>query len=284
MPTPTKVSTSLINSAIPQIVGGRITIASNTPVSTAATATNTQVFWTPYLSPLISLYNTTTGLWDILTHPDLPLTVPNTSNTKYRLFAYNNAGVVAIESAAGNTALARQDGVLVKSGDASRRYLGEFATSIDPGVVALYKSYDGAVGPCYIGIWNLYNQVRIDATSFIGTASYTYATNTIRQIGGYTGAALIAVTGPVLGTVVTAQAMARISGGTTYELGFGRGSTTVFNGSIASGTGTNMLDVVDTVASFDEILQLNTLERGVSGTTTVTGGTNYTRTTYSLMY
>jgi hypothetical protein len=58
-----------------------------------------------------------------------------TPNTNYDVLGYNNSGTLALDLVAWTngttraTALARQDGVLVKSGATTRRYLGTLRTT-----------------------------------------------------------------------------------------------------------------------------------------------------------
>lgn len=86
--------------------------------------------------------------------------VPDNVNAVYDVFAYWNSGIVLELVAWTNlttraTALARQDGVLVKSGDPTRRYMGTIWTKYDTDLSKEYaRSY-----PNHRGLWNHHHKV-----------------------------------------------------------------------------------------------------------------------------
>lgn len=86
--------------------------------------------------------------------------------------AYTSGGNWFIIDNTRATALALQNGVLVKSGDASRRYIGTAMTD-----------YDGTIPVGYNGkffLWNLYNRVQNVNTVIETTDTWTYSTATWR--------------------------------------------------------------------------------------------------------
>ena len=113
---------------------GRLTLESNVPVSTTDQTAKTTIYYTPYNGTKISLYDGTT--WATYNFSQLSLALGTlTSGANYDVFLYNNAGTLTLESlvwstnTARATALALQDGVYVKSGATTRRYLGTFRTT-----------------------------------------------------------------------------------------------------------------------------------------------------------
>ena len=111
----------------------RLTLASNTPVMTSEVLAATTLYLTPYIGNRIALYNGTS--WDVIESNEVNISLSTVAaDTNYDVFAYNNSGTVTLEllawtsSGAGTsaraTALAYQEGVLVKSGTATRRYVG----------------------------------------------------------------------------------------------------------------------------------------------------------------
>lgn len=106
-----------------------------------------------------------------------------TSGKPYDIFCYDNAGTPTLEflvwtnDTTRATALAYQDGVLVKSGAATRRYLGTFyTTSTTTTEDSATKRY----------LWNYYHRVMRFMRRGESTASWTYTTATYRQANGST--------------------------------------------------------------------------------------------------
>jgi hypothetical protein len=95
----------------------------------------------------------------------------------YDVFIYDNAGTITLEAVAWTngttraTALTTQDGIPVKSGDATRRYLGMFKLSTSTGT---------EVGGQRCLIWNVYNQVEIELSVLPTGSSWNYTTATWR--------------------------------------------------------------------------------------------------------
>ena len=116
----------------------RLTLVSNTPVMTTEVLAATTLYLTPYVGNRIALYNGST--WDVLESEEVSLSLTDlAADTNYDVFAYNNSGNLALETAVWSgswagvstraTALVYQNGVLVKSGELTRRYLGTIRTS-----------------------------------------------------------------------------------------------------------------------------------------------------------
>lgn len=108
---------------------GRLTLETGVPVSTTDQSAKATLYWTPYLGNSVGLYNGTT--WVMRSFIELSLSlVGYTASKPYDIFVYDNAGTAALESliwtsaTARATALTTQDGVLVKTGATTRRYLG----------------------------------------------------------------------------------------------------------------------------------------------------------------
>ena len=114
--------------------GGRLTLTTGVPVTTADVTAAGTIYYTPYTHDLIDLYD---GASDWIVYqfgePSLALTV--TSGLVYDIFMYSNAGVPTLESlvwasaTARATALVSQNGRWVKSGAPTRRYMGSICAS-----------------------------------------------------------------------------------------------------------------------------------------------------------
>lgn len=116
------------------IADGRLTLTSGTPVTIGDVTAATAIYYTPYKGNKIALYNGT--FWQLFKFSELTLSLSAlTADKNYDVFVYNNSGTLTLESliwtndSTRATALVRQDGVLIKSGATSRRYLGTFRTT-----------------------------------------------------------------------------------------------------------------------------------------------------------
>ena len=113
------------------IVGGRLTLQSNYPVSTTDQTAKATLYYTPYTGNDISLYDTGTSKWVLYNSAQVSLSLAGyTADKPYDIFAYDNAGTLTLESVIWTntstraTALARQNGVYVKTGAVNKRYIG----------------------------------------------------------------------------------------------------------------------------------------------------------------
>jgi hypothetical protein len=100
------------------------------------------------------------------------------------VFVYANAGTPTLEATAWTndttraTALVAQNGVLVKSGATTRRYIGSFRTTTVSGQTE--DSYAKRL------VWNYYHRVPRGLRVFDATDSWTYTTAAWRQANGST--------------------------------------------------------------------------------------------------
>lgn len=171
-------------SKLPGVCNGRLTLTSNTPITTSDVISATTIYLTPYNGNQIALYDGAT--WGVYSFSELSLSLSGlAANTNFDVFIYNNSGIFTLESVAWSdgttraTALIMQDGIYVKSGATTRRYLGTFRTT-------------ATIGQCENSqakrfVWNYYNQVSTLGISYNTTANWTYATATWREHNGGTG-------------------------------------------------------------------------------------------------
>src|SRR5688572_3646151 len=163
---------------IEQICNGRLTLTTGLPVTTADVTAAANVFFTPYKGNRVAVYSG--SVWELLTFTQLTISLASgfSSGKPYDVFAYNNAGVLALETLVWTndttraTALALQDGVYVKSGDATRRYIGTFYTT------SATTTEDSAAKRF---VWNYCNRVPRFMQVIEATASWNYTTLTWRQ-------------------------------------------------------------------------------------------------------
>lgn len=109
--------------------GGRLTLETGVPVSTLAQSAKTTLYYTPYKHNVISLY--ANSKWNPIQFTEKSITLVGLiASRPYDVWGYLSGGTLALELLAWTdgtnraTALARQDGMYIKSGDATRRYLG----------------------------------------------------------------------------------------------------------------------------------------------------------------
>lgn len=160
------------------ICQGRLTLTSGKPVTTANVTGATNVYWSPYKGNLIALYDGTR--WNLLSFTEQTLALGTlTSGLPYDVFAYINSNAVAVEKLAWSTATARatalttQDGILVKSGATTRRYLGTFCTTAT-------TTTEDSDSKRYV--YNYYNRTLRKMKCFDNTNSWAYTSATYQEI------------------------------------------------------------------------------------------------------
>lgn len=219
----------------PAVCNGRLTLTTAVPVTTADVTGATNIFFTPYRGNTIGLYDGAAA-WTVLPFTEKTLALGTLTNAlPYDVFAYNNGGVVALELLAWTntttraTALVLQDGVYVKTGATTRRYLGTFLTT------ATTTTEDSAAKRL---LWNCYNRVPRALLRQEGTASWTYQTATWRQARADATNQIEIVVGlaetPLSLAVVGAAGNA---GAPTLGLSIGENSTTTPSTSVVGGSG-----------------------------------------------
>lgn len=167
---------------------GRLTLLSGTPVPTTDQTAKTTVYFTPFRGNRIAVYDGA-SLWLLRTFSELSVAVPATTNTNFDVFAYDNAGAVALETVNWTngttraTALTTQNGVLVKSGATTRRYLGTGRTTGTSGQCQDSRGEGHQAGGRRF-LWNYYNRVLLQAGVKDTTDSWTYTTATWRNANG----------------------------------------------------------------------------------------------------
>lgn len=166
------------------VVDGRLTATSATPVTTSNVAAATSIYYTPYKGNRIALYDGS-ALWNTRTFTEITISISGcTASKPYDVFMYDNAGTVTAETlvwtsaTARATALTTQDGVLVKTGATTRRYVGSFYCNSSGGQTddTLSKRL----------LWNYYNRVPRPMRLLEATATWNYTLATWRQANGST--------------------------------------------------------------------------------------------------
>jgi len=160
-----------VNVGLGMLNGLRLTLTSNTPVTTSDVTGATTIYLTPYKHGRIALYD---GVdWSTRTSSEVSLALGTlTSNIQYDVFAYWNGSAVRLELSSSWATyvdhagmLLRKDGVLVKAGDPTRRYVGTIrTTSTTQTEDSSSKRY----------VWNMYNQLPRHLSVIDNTNTWTY--------------------------------------------------------------------------------------------------------------
>lgn len=173
----------LLANLVPSICQGRLTTETGVSVSTSDRTAQSTLYYTPHVGNRIALFDGTR--WKLFAFTERSLSLTGlTSGANYDVFLYDNSGTLTMElSAAWASATARtdalttQDGILVKSGATTRRYLGTIRTT---GTTTTEDSARRRF------VWNYYNQVPVHLKQFESTATWTYTTDTWRQANNST--------------------------------------------------------------------------------------------------
>ena len=206
---------------------GRLTLESGVPISTSDQTSKTTIYYTPYNGNRISIYDGTN--WSTYTFTQLSLALGTlTSGLNYDVFVYNNSGTLTLETAAWTndttraTSLTLTNGVYLKTGASTRRYLGTFrTTSTTTTEDSLSKRY----------LWNFNNKVLRSLYLYMYSGSHTYNGNAREWNNGTSITRLQFLTG-IDGETFIANGYAAItSGGFPCNAYFGVDSTTAQFGS-----------------------------------------------------
>ncbi len=141
----------------------------------------TTLYFTPHGGNQIALYDGSSA-WGLLTFAEVSISLAGlTADTNYDVFGYDSSGLtlelVAWTNATTRaTAIALQDGIYVKSGETTKRYLGTIRTA-------------GTIGQCEDSklkrfVWNMYNRRPRALLRQEDTDNWTYSTATLRQANG----------------------------------------------------------------------------------------------------
>lgn len=174
------------------VVQGRLTLESGVPISTSDQLAKTTLYFTPYRGNQISLYDGVSA-WALNTLTERSSSLAGlTADKNFDVFIYDSAGVLTLDltqwtnDSTRATALVLQDGVYVKSGATTRRYIGTIRTT-------------GTTGQCEDSdvkryVWNYINQVTRRMYVF-EEASHNYTTGAWRNWNNTTTARLQFVVG-----------------------------------------------------------------------------------------
>lgn len=156
----------------------RVNLTANITSDIQATGrASTNLYYTPYNGDKVSLYDGTR--WREYQFTEITLALSSlTASLPYDVFLYDNSGTLTLELTAWTntttraTALTTQNGVYVKTGATTRRYLGTILTT------GTTTTEDSSVQAF---VWNLYNQVPRKLYHVAINQAHTYTTGTWRN-------------------------------------------------------------------------------------------------------
>jgi len=218
------------------VAEGRLTTESGVAVSTTDRSAQSTLYYTPFHGSRISLYSG--SIWKIFEFSEISLALSGlTNNTNYDVFVYDNSGTLTLELTAWSsdtaraTALTQVDGVLLRSGSVSRRYLGTVrATSTSTIEDSRAKRF----------VWNSDNRVTRILYVTDSTNSWSYGTASWRSVNGSTANRVEFVAGEAANPVFIRSLLLALSSSSTSNFissGVGIDSTTT-NSSQMRGSGT----------------------------------------------
>lgn len=210
------------NIPIQSICNGRLTLTTATPVTTSDVTAATTLYFSPFAGNQIGLYDGS-SVWNLRAFSELSVSLSGlTANTNYDVFIYDNAGTATIDTLTAwtndttrATALVLQNGVLVKSGATTRRYIGTIRITGTTG-----QTEDSAARRY---VWNYYNRVQKLLRATDSTATWTYNSTTYRPFNNSTtdGTGQFSYVQGFSEEPVTASATALFGGGSgTLQQGF----------------------------------------------------------------
>ncbi|MBI5369076.1 MAG: hypothetical protein HZA54_18720 [Planctomycetes bacterium] len=231
------------------ICEGRLTLTTGVPVTTADVTAAGTLYFTPYQGNRVALYDG--AAWALATFTERSLALTLTSGKNYDVFLYDNSGTLTLELSAAWTndttradALALQDGVYVKSGATTRRYLGTIRAS------GTNVTEDSAARRF---VWNACQRLRRNLFRQESTGSWSYSTAAWRETNGTTNRVevVVGLLGPGVMHLHVHGVITASGSGTGYN-GIGEDSTSspvggmiVAVASSISGWGAGMSGVLD---------------------------------------
>lgn len=231
---PEDIVRSFLN--VPGLIEGRLTLESGVPISNSDQTAKSTLYFTPYRGKRVALYNGT--LWTLYDFSQISLTLSGlTSARNYDVFLHDNSGTLTLtlsnawtSNTVRNEALTTQDGILVKSGATTRRYLGTIRST------STTTTEDSALRRF---VWNYRNQSERPLKVSDSTDNWNFTTDTFRSYDNSTANRVEFVVGwsesPVM--LMFAAIITNSTAGFAGRTGIGLDVTNASNADIFPGTG-----------------------------------------------
>lgn len=208
------------------VAEGRLTTESGVPLSTSDRTAQGTIYYAPYVGTRIALYDGTG--WKLHTFTERSLALSSlTSGKNYDVFLYDNSGTLTLELSAAWTndttradALGTQDGVTVKSGTPTRRWLGTIRTT---GTASTEDSLTKRF------VWNWQNREPRKLLKDMGSSSHAYNSGTVRQYNNDAAAQVEFVVGLAgLAASFSANGILDTTTATVTRIGLGENVTNAY--------------------------------------------------------
>lgn len=270
----------LVGSAFAGAAGGRLTLATSTPVTTTDQTAKTTVYYTPYINNLLPIYDG--AAWTATVFSELSLALDSDaghtgyhqSGKLFDLFVFNDSGTLRLgtgpawsSDTAQSAAVARVSGRWVNNASIQLRW-GTGATDLST-VAANLATWVGTFRMTAGGqtedsaakrfLWNLYNRVPRPMRAIDTTDSWSYTTATIRQANNAAANQLDFVRG-LDEDAVEATAIARWANDTSGGIGF-----TMIGLDATNASATGSLFVSGSAAAANAVVTSHASYRGFPG-------------------
>ena len=231
------------------IAGGRLTLETGVPVSTSNQTAKTTLYYTPYLSGELWLYDG--SAWALHTFSEVSISLSGkTADTNYAVYGYDDSGLTLeleawTDDTTRATALVRQDGVLSKTGALTRRWLGDIRITSTTGQCEDSTSFRGVA--------NAYNRAPRVFQALDSTNSWSLAQATFRSFNNSTalGAGKVTVLCHADSFLRAAVSGQQILSGSSLYVGFGIDSTSTNYAQIYSRSTGTSTTAATTVANYE---------------------------------
>lgn len=186
--------------------GGRLTLTTLTPVMAADVTTSSSVYYTPYMSNTVPVWNGSSFSSQTFSQLTVTLVAGHLANSNYDVFVASDAGTLRActgpvwtsdtgrGTGAGTTEISRAAGLLTNSNSMTcvysassftvaagyGLYVGTFRTSASVGDTLWTANPAAAVGGGNprLFVWNMYNRVYVTAKNLESTNSWNYTSDT----------------------------------------------------------------------------------------------------------
>jgi hypothetical protein len=226
--------------------GGRLTAFTGLPVTATDFVAVTSIYYTPFISDMICLWDGSKWQWTVFTEQTLNVSA-TTNGKNYDVYGYLSGGALAIEGLIWTndilraTAISLQDGRYCKGTDKTRLFLGTF------------RSTGGSTESSIAlrGIVNLYNTVPLRLSccpafnSDNAITTYSHPSGNFQEVNGGTGSR-VAFVAPISGWLVSAISVWDFTAGSLGVGSFGLAidSVTDVEGSVGIPASTHVFGAV----------------------------------------
>jgi hypothetical protein len=210
--TPAKRGIGANNLQLSTFLGGRLTLATGTPVMTSSQTGKTTAFFTPYLTNKTQIYDGTN--MEPWTFSELSIGTSDTTQNPSAIgaskvndwFLWNRSGTLVLShgpdwtndtTRSAGTALVMVNGIQlnnaqigdgVSTGPAAQRgtYVGTTRSNASSQIDYIFGAAASGGTAAFFGVWNMYNRVTVATEVVDNGAPYTYTTATAREARGST--------------------------------------------------------------------------------------------------